>query len=138
MSARDPSPDVDALIDRRLVTLTDAGLSLPAGVEHNIFRRLLRISDYAFERLRRNPSAVSNLDTEPDAPSVEALLTADGIDTLRRYRHALSLHILWREAGGALLEEVLAASTAQAGRCIQLALAAAEQAMAERHGWLRD
>ena len=146
MPDREPASVVDdpgshpgqALVERRLAALREAGCTPPPALDHEQLRRLLLASDYAFERLRRDPSAITTLGETPVAPEIEALLAADGMDTLRRYRHALSLDILWREVGGAALEDTLAASTRQAESCIQLALAAAEKAIAERHGWLRD
>ncbi|MCB1559534.1 MAG: bifunctional [glutamate--ammonia ligase]-adenylyl-L-tyrosine phosphorylase/[glutamate--ammonia-ligase] adenylyltransferase [Xanthomonadales bacterium] len=138
MSEREPPAAIDTLIERRLATLRELGCAAPATLDSGQLRRLLLVSDYAFERLRRDPATINSLGKTPAAPGIDALLSADGLDALRRYRHALSLDILWREVGSATLEETLAASTRQAECCIQLALTAAEKAIAERHGWLRN
>ncbi|RFF30530.1 bifunctional [glutamate--ammonia ligase]-adenylyl-L-tyrosine phosphorylase/[glutamate--ammonia-ligase] adenylyltransferase [Wenzhouxiangella sediminis] len=69
----------------------------------------------------------------------ESAMREDPAAELRRYRQLQSIHILWRDlTGEADIAETGKALSTLAGECIELALAAAERAVAERHGWVEN
>src|SRR3546814_7412421 len=71
--------------------------------------------------------------------SLDADNQADWPALLRRYRAAGSARLVWRDVLGLDdVEATLAASTALAEQCLQVALAALEADFATRHGVVRD
>jgi len=92
---------------------------------------------YAAEAWRRFEDAPEP--TRPVAPPDREAMSADPARSLRRYRQLQSVHILWCDlAGEADIAETGRALSKLARNCIELALSAAEQAVAERHGWLEN
>src|SRR3546814_2742002 len=74
----------------------------------------------------------------PTAPLLDADNQADWPALLRRYRAAGSARLVWRDVLGLDdVEATLAASTALAEQCLQVALAALEADFATRHGVVR-
>ena len=101
--------------------------------------RLLLASDYAADRLCRIPSLLETLDAgrgglslPDDAPQTWPAL-------LRRYRHAESVRLVYRDVNGIdALEETLAGTSQLAERCIGGALDAVRTSMERDVGVPRD
>ncbi|HET9047535.1 MAG TPA: bifunctional [glutamate--ammonia ligase]-adenylyl-L-tyrosine phosphorylase/[glutamate--ammonia-ligase] adenylyltransferase [Chiayiivirga sp.] len=101
--------------------------------------RLLLASDYAADRLCRMPSLLESLDAgrgglilPDDAPQTWPAL-------LRRYRHAESVRLVYRDVNGIdALEETLAGTSQLAERCIGGALDAVRASMERDVGVPRD
>ncbi|GAB2507103.1 bifunctional [glutamate--ammonia ligase]-adenylyl-L-tyrosine phosphorylase/[glutamate--ammonia-ligase] adenylyltransferase [Lysobacter humi (ex Lee et al. 2017)] len=101
-------------------------------------------SDFAIDTLARDHVLLKRLLTDDGiaptpVPELDPTRPEAWPEQLRRYRAAESTRLVWRDVLG--LDDVdatLAGSTALAERCLQLALAALEQAFRERHGVLRD
>jgi glutamate-ammonia-ligase adenylyltransferase len=115
----------------------------PAALEPALRERLARLavaSDFAVETLVRQPGLLAALQAPPSPPpawSPDA--EADYPGRLRRWRAAESTRLIWRDLSGAdTVDATLAGSTHIAEGALGSALAAAEGAMRERHGRLRD
>jgi glutamate-ammonia-ligase adenylyltransferase len=138
------SSELRALVDERYDRLRAAQPALTARIDADVrfgdrLRRLLQVSDYAFERLQRDDALAARLDTPIPAP-----VLAPGDETawpalLRRYRHARSVQLIWRDANALdSIDDTLLATTTLADECCELALRACEAAHAERHGIARN
>jgi [glutamine synthetase] adenylyltransferase / [glutamine synthetase]-adenylyl-L-tyrosine phosphorylase len=128
-----------ALLDQRLERLREAGLATADPAQARDLQQLVIASDYAFEQLRRNPSLFDTLRDPPPRLELAATDEAGWALQLRRFRHRHSLAIIAADVlDDAPLERTLAASSALAEHCIETALAAAETALATRHGWPRS
>src|SRR5687768_7861492 len=102
-------------------------------------RRLLLVSDYAFERLLREPALAATLDATIPPPVLAADAEPNWSERLRRYRHARSVQLIWRDANGIDdIEATLTATSRLADECCELALAAVERSQALRHGTARN
>ncbi len=131
------SPPLAELLKNRCEVLREASLS------EDVIEQLTPIllaSDYAFERLRRQPQWAAELTTDA-MPTL--VLPADREfewpDVLRRYRHRCSLRLIARDlSAGASLESTLAESTRLADHCTDVALTAIEAQLITRHGQPRD
>ncbi|HET6435159.1 MAG TPA: bifunctional [glutamate--ammonia ligase]-adenylyl-L-tyrosine phosphorylase/[glutamate--ammonia-ligase] adenylyltransferase [Xanthomonadaceae bacterium] len=147
MSAASPTLSaLDALRARALQRLRaadpGAGPLLDDPGMHARLARLALASDFAIDTLARQPGLLQTLLERPAqplaAPRLDAGNRADWGALLRRYRQAESTRMVWRDlAGDDGVEDTLAASTALAERCLQLALDALEADFASRHGVLR-
>ncbi len=129
-------PDgVADLLRTRRQALREAGLGELPPVQEAELAALLAASDYAFERLRRQPACWASLRSPPSrlelAPEDESAWPA----RLRQFRHAHSLALIAADVlDGASLEATLAASSWLAEHCIEQALVAIEGSLAARHG----
>jgi glutamate-ammonia-ligase adenylyltransferase len=136
------SPELRELIEERVARLRaqpalDARLALDADYGRDL-RRLLLVSDYAFERLLREPALAAALDRPLPPPRLDPASEADWSEQLRRYRHGRSVQLVFRDATGQDdIDATLAATTALADECCRLALDAAERSQAARHGTAR-
>jgi glutamate-ammonia-ligase adenylyltransferase len=102
-------------------------------------RRLLLASDYAYERLERDPVLAGALDQALPRPVLLPEADAEWPAQLRRWRHARSVQLVWRDANGLdSIDATLAETSALADACCRLALDALEQAHAQRHGQARN
>ncbi len=120
----------------------DSGSAFPATAQGlALLSASVLASDYAFEQWRRRPELLALLDgmqhsRPPEADDVATLV--DGADgeigaRLRRYRHAHSLRLIARDAGGiSRTGETLADSSRLAEVCLDAAIASAEAALARR------
>jgi [glutamine synthetase] adenylyltransferase / [glutamine synthetase]-adenylyl-L-tyrosine phosphorylase len=116
----------------RFAALGEAGLPPPDDATRALLQPVLLASDYAFERLRRQPALAATLRAPP--PRLDPGNEDPGL-ALRRFRHRHSLAILVDDVlGTASLEHTLARSSWLAEHCIAAALAAAEAPLIERHG----
>jgi len=125
-------PELVSLIEARRDGLREAGVAVDAlaGLD-----ALLVASDYAYERLRRQPSLARDLDRPPFALELLPGREADWSDALRRYRHACSLRLIQADlAPGARLEDTLVGSSRLADDCSRIALDAIEGELGARHG----
>ncbi len=126
-------PDsLQSWLHARRATLAEHGVAVDAvpGID-----ALLLASDYAFERLRRQPGAIEALRGDPPALVLPADAEAEWPARLRRYRHACSLRLIWRDVvEGQALEATLAESSRIADHCAQVALDAVEARLAALHG----
>jgi glutamate-ammonia-ligase adenylyltransferase len=97
-------------------------------------------SDFAVETLVRQPGLLATLDGPPrPPPQWQPGAEADYPGQLRRWRAAESTRLVWRDLAGLdTVEATLAGSTRIAEEALASALAAAEGAMHERHGQVRD
>ena len=138
-----PTPDLRDLIEERIARLrTHAALDARCANEPAYLarlRKLLLVSDYACERLLRDAALAAAL----DAPFAPPVLAPDDEaawpDALRRWRHAVSVQIAWRDANGIdTVEQTLAATSRLADECCELALCAVETSHAARHGVARS
>jgi glutamate-ammonia-ligase adenylyltransferase len=105
--------------------------------------RLVLVSDFAFDALRRAPDlrgGLADLIGSPEPASKRWRDPGDDLGAaLRRFRRAESVRLIARDLVGLDdVEATLAHASDLADVCIQLALARAEAEVAERHGWLRD
>ena len=126
--------DLADFLRLRRAALAEAGVAAEAVPD---LGRLLLLSDYAFEQLRRHPQWVEALSQMPTLHLPEEA-EAEWPARLRRYRHACSLRLLAREAAGPDdLESTLRESSRIAEHCLEHALAAVAGALARRHGWPR-
>ncbi|MFT4255482.1 MAG: bifunctional [glutamate--ammonia ligase]-adenylyl-L-tyrosine phosphorylase/[glutamate--ammonia-ligase] adenylyltransferase [Pseudoxanthomonas sp.] len=135
--------DLDALVQRSLSRLTPDTL---AALDENAqakLRRLAIASDFAIETLRRQPQLLQRFLADDATPIPPPQLHADNAaewpTLLRRYRHAESTRLIWRDViANADVEEILAGSTRLAEQCLHLALTALEADFARRHGIVRS
>ncbi|MBN8261919.1 MAG: glutamine-synthetase adenylyltransferase, partial [Xanthomonadales bacterium] len=107
-------------------------------------RRLAVASDFAMATLVAQPALVERLHADDGlAPLPLPMLVADQPDDwprlLRRYRHAVSTVLAWRDiVAGDPVDAIIAGSTTLAEDCLRLALEALEAQFAARHGVVRD
>ncbi|TCV96022.1 glutamate-ammonia-ligase adenylyltransferase [Luteibacter rhizovicinus] len=148
------SAELRALIDSRYADVMAAcraarvPLHDDAGVAERI-RRTLLASDFAFDVLRRQPKLLApdgleRLRSAADAGTRSATLTlsadeADCMATLRRFRHAESLRLVFRDVNGLDdVGETLSSTSALYETLLELSLRWSEHAMLERYGRARD
>jgi len=120
-----------------------------AGVAEHV-RRVLRVSDFAFDSYSRNPNLLAPTalalmsDPRPaDARSHE--LDAGERDeaaqmaSLRRFRRREALRLIWRDVNGLdEVEDTLGGASSLAETCLEAALRYAEMGLSARHGVPRD
>lgn len=131
------SPPLAELLKKRREVLREASLSEDVIAQ---LTPMLLASDYAFERLRRQPQWAVELAAD-SMPTLElpADREAEWPDLLRRYRHRCSLRLIAQDLGAeASLQATLAESTRLADHCTEVALAAIETQLIARHGQPRD
>lgn len=137
-------PALADLLDQQLARLASAA---PEAVERirqapERFERLARLlvaSDYALDRLCRDPELLDAL----DAPSAGLRLSPDNEsqwpERIRRYRHAQSIRLIHRDVNGLdTIEDTLRGASELAERCLSAALDAVQATMQARHGVPRD
>lgn len=101
-------------------------------------------SGFAMDTLARQPELLACLLADDGAlpvpvPVLDPAAPDDWPSRLRRYRTAESTRLVWRDVLDLDdIDATLAATTALAERCLQLALDALETAFTDRHGLLRD
>ncbi|MGY6629918.1 MAG: bifunctional [glutamate--ammonia ligase]-adenylyl-L-tyrosine phosphorylase/[glutamate--ammonia-ligase] adenylyltransferase [Wenzhouxiangella sp.] len=109
-------------------------MRLPIDISHGL---LPELSAFAAEAWRRFPDH-----GEPDQPPPlpdPAALAENPLKALRRYRQLGSVHILWRDLTGQVDIAGTGQAISQLARdCLELALTAAEDAIAAQHGRLLD
>ena len=130
------------LRERALQRLRIAGCTFDAGLEARL-GQLAVASDFAIDTLCRQPQLLATLLADAASPLPAPALTAENRGEwqalLRRYRHAESTRLVWRDVlEGAPVDEILRGSTALADGCLQLALDALETEFAQRHGVVRS
>ena len=131
------------LIEERIARLHAAHPALAARLDADgeyaaRLRKLLLVSDYAHERLLRDGALAAALDTDIAPPHLAADHEAGWADALRRWRHAVSVQIAWRDANDLdAVEDTLAAASRLADDCCEIALRAVEGSHAARHGIAR-
>ncbi|HSD16751.1 MAG TPA: glutamine-synthetase adenylyltransferase, partial [Thermomonas sp.] len=140
--AIDHVEDLRAIAARACTRLRAAGCAIDAGNEDAI-GRLAVASDFAIHALAAQPELLPRLQADAATPLAAPVLDAgnrgDWGRLLRRYRHAESTRLVWRDVvQAAPVGEILAASTALADGCLQLALDALEAEHAQRFGVVRD
>jgi glutamate-ammonia-ligase adenylyltransferase len=134
------TPELRDLIADRLGRLRSAHAALAARLDADpaydaALRKLLLASDYAFERLSRDPALAAALDVPVPDPVLPPDAESAWPDLLRRWRHAVSVQIAWRDANGFdTVEQTLAATSRLADACCEIALQAVEASQAARHG----
>ena len=137
----DHADALQELAARACARLRAAGCAIDAGDEAAI-SRLAIASDFAIATLVRQPGLLATLQADAATPLTPPLLDAgnraDWGRLLRLHRQAESTRMVWRDVlEHAPVEEILAASTALADGCLQLALDALETEMAQRFGVVR-
>jgi glutamate-ammonia-ligase adenylyltransferase len=142
MSESTPDPALAAIADQALTRLRAAGIDPGDGDEARL-RRIAVASDFAIDTFVRQPDALVRLLADPDAAAAPAPALPDDRPgdwpaLLRRYRHAESARLVWRDVlGYDDVDATLAGSTRLAETCLDVALEALERAFAQRHGTLR-
>jgi len=138
------TPELHDLVDERLARLHAAHPGLASRLANDTefaarLRRLLLVSDYACDGLLRDPSLLDALDTDIAPPALAAEDEARWPELLRRYRHARSVQLIWRDANDLdRIDDTLAATSTLADECCEVALRALERQHAERHGIARS
>lgn len=139
------SPAVAAYAGRALMRLRAALPALPdddATSERVL--ALARASDFAIDVCLRQPALLPGLLADDGAvlPSLPGLDTGNRTDwpmLLRRFRHAESVRLIWRDVHGLdTLDQTLAGTTRLAEVCLQGALTALEHEFVQRFGTVRD
>ncbi len=132
------APTLAALRERALQRLSvgDAGAS--AKIE-----ALAIASDFAIDTLAAQPELLPVLLGDANTPMPPPVLNSDNRDAwprlLRRYRHAESTRLVWRDVvEGASVDEILAGSTLLAETCLESALVALEADFEQRYGVVCD
>lgn len=133
---------LDAHAQRALQRLRAAGCTLEPGDAPQLVR-LAIASDFAIDTLATQPELLAVLLRDAAAalpvPALDPQSPEDWPRLLRRYRHAESTRLVWRDViDGADVEEILAGSTRLAETCLYLALTALEGEFARRYGQVRD
>jgi glutamate-ammonia-ligase adenylyltransferase len=137
-------PELRELIDERVARLYAAQPALARRCRDDQsygtqLRRLLLVSDYAFERVERDTSLAAALDVAPAIPRLEPDDESAWTTRLRRFRHARSVQLIWRDANGLdRVEDTLAGASGLADECCTLALAALDPLLQQRHGQPRS
>lgn len=137
-------PGIEFLLEQQLARLEQAAPDAVARAraEPARFERLARLliaSDYALDRLCRDPELAGAL----DAPSAGLQLDPDAESEwparIRRYRHAQSVRLIYRDVNGIdTIEDTLRGASELAERCLSSALEAVRASMEPRHGVPRD
>ncbi|MDQ2701717.1 MAG: bifunctional [glutamate--ammonia ligase]-adenylyl-L-tyrosine phosphorylase/[glutamate--ammonia-ligase] adenylyltransferase [Pseudomonadota bacterium] len=136
---------LDATVDRALRKLREASPQLAAALADRgaaaLAGQVALASDFAIATFVRQPQLLLDLLADlppPEPPVLSADSPGEWGGLLRRYRSAGSARLVWRDVLGLdTVADTLAGSTALAGECLQLALAALEADFAERHGHVR-
>jgi [glutamine synthetase] adenylyltransferase / [glutamine synthetase]-adenylyl-L-tyrosine phosphorylase len=143
-SGMDPNhaDDLLAIASRACTRLRAAGCVVDADAE-NAIGTLAVASDFAINTLVAQPGLLPRLQSDAATPLAAPVLDAgnrsDWGRLLRRFRHAESTRLVWRDVvEGAPVDEILAGSTALADACLQLALDALETELVQRFGVVRD
>jgi glutamate-ammonia-ligase adenylyltransferase len=137
------SQELRELIEERVARLRAAQPALDARFAAepaygDALRRLLLVSDYAYERLLHEPTLGAGLDRPLPPPQLEPADEPSWSERLRRYRHARSVQLVFRDANGLDdIDATLQATTTLADECCRLALDAVERSQAARHGVAR-
>lgn len=132
----------DALAQRALQRLRAAGCEVDPSAAAAL-AKLAVASDFAIDTLAAQPELLDSLRRDAAAalpvPVLDPQAPEDWPRLLRRYRHAESTRLVWRDViDGADVEEILAGSTQLAETCLHLALTALEAEFAHRYGVVRD
>jgi len=134
--------DLLAIASRACTRLRAAGCAIDPGNE-DAMGKLAIASDFAIHTLAAHPALLSRLQADAATPVPAPVLDAgnrnDWGRLLRRFRHAESTRLVWRDVvQGAPVDGILAGSTALADACLQLAHDALELEMVQRFGVVRD
>jgi len=134
---------LESLIDRRLAALpAEAAWRADAGFMHKL-RALALASDFALATLASQPMLVERLRADEGMAVIEPPRLApenrdDWPRLLRRYRHAESTRLVWRDVvAGDPVGIILTGSTALAETCLRIGLEALEAEFAQRSGVVR-
>ena len=133
---------LEALAARALERLRAAGCVVgPEAVP--ALTKLATASDFAIDTLASQPALLDRLLADARTPLPPPVLESDQREAwprlLRRYRHAESTRLVWRDViDGEDVEAILAGSSALADHCLQLALTALEGEFAQRFGVVRE
>jgi [glutamine synthetase] adenylyltransferase / [glutamine synthetase]-adenylyl-L-tyrosine phosphorylase len=135
------------IADRALARLRAMRADLPDNALDDVsearIRALALASDFAIDVCIRQPALLSRLLRDDGAaplplPALTAEHRADWPTLLRRYRHAESVRLIWRDVNGIDdLDATLAGTTRLAEDCLQCALSALEAEFAQRFGTVR-
>lgn len=126
------------LLASRQRDLRDAGVD--AGALDSL-TPLLLASDYAFERLRRQPAQAARVITPPPVLQLDPASASDWPLRLRQFRHAHSLAIIaadLADGSEAGLAATVRHSSWLADHCLQVAATALHQQLALQYGEPRD
>jgi len=140
--ATDHAEDLLSIASRACSRLRAAGCTVDTDAEDAI-GTLAIASDFAIHTLAAQPGLLPRLQADAATPLPAPVLDAGNRDDwgrlLRRYRHAESTRLVWRDViEDAPVGEILTGSTALADRCLQLALDALEIEHVQRFGVVRD
>ncbi len=134
---------LESLVERSLAALpADAAWRTDAGFVRKL-HALAQASDFALATLARQPALVECLQADDgmapfEPPRLGADNRAEWPRLLRRYRHAESTRLVWRDViAGDPVGSILAGSTALAESCLQIGLDALEAEFAQRSGMVR-
>ncbi len=127
---------LESQLDRLRTAVPQAVAALATRTEpRRRLERLLLASDYALERLCRHPQTVAELDARGPGLVLDPTAAQDWPAALRRYRHAESVRLIYRDVNGSdTLEDTFAATSQLAERCLSSALAALRAGMEQEHG----
>lgn len=134
---------LESLVERRLAALpADAPWRTDAGFMHKL-RALALASDFALATLASQPALIERLQADDGAASITPpQLTPDNRAEwprlLRRYRHAESTRLVWRDViKGDPVGSILTGSTELAEICLRIGLNALEADFTQRSGVVR-
>lgn len=139
-------PTMTMIADRALARLraTCMNPAIPdAAVADARIRALALASDFAIDVCMRQPELLARLLHDDGAlpaplPELTAERRADWPTLLRRYRHAESVRLIWRDVHGLDdLDATLAGTTRLAEDCLHCALSALEAEFVQRFGTVR-
>ena len=134
---------IDTLVERRLAQLPAEAPWRADGGFMDQLRMLAIASDFALATLATQPALIERLHADAGAaaiepPSLAADNRAEWPRLLRRYRHAESTRLVWRDViAGDAVGTILAGSTALAETCLRIGLEALEAEFAGRSGVVR-
>ena len=99
------TPEIDALLEQQLARLAQAApvAAAQARAEPARFERLARLliaSDYALERLCRDPELVDALEAPSPGLHLDPADESQWPARIRRYRHAQSIRLIHRDVNG--------------------------------------
>jgi glutamate-ammonia-ligase adenylyltransferase len=138
------TPELRDLLDDRLSRLRAAQPSVADRIDADPafaqrLQRLLLASDYAFERLLRDAELAIRLGAAIPLPELSDDDEASWPERLRRYRHAVSVQLIWRDVNGLdRVDDTLTGASVLADTCCEIALQALERQHAARHGVARN
>ena len=138
----DHADELPAIAARACARLRAAGCAIAGGGEAAV-AKLAIASDFAIHALASQPELLPRLQldaaTPVPAPVLDAGNRGDWGRLLRRFRHAESTRLVWRDVvDAAPVGEILAGSTALADQCLRLAHDALETELVQRYGVVRD